>query len=722
MEIARRILGRVRHGVRFDDVAVLLRSPERYRSLIEEALSRARIPVFFSSGARRPNPAGRAFLSLLRCREEGLSATRFAEYLSLSREYSPAAWERMLVDAAVIGGKARWVTRLNGLAEEFRNRYEKAQDDSESERWSRKIESLEDLTKIALPVIQSLDELPAEAKWGEWLDLLSELAASTVEEPEEVLELLDQLRPMAMIGPIRLSQVLLTLGPDLATHRTQTEGNRYGRVFVGSIEEARGLAFDTVFLPGLNEGIFPKLAREDPLLLDEQRAQLGVPTSEDDTGLLRTAVACSRERLVASWSRIDLATGRERVPSFYAFELFEAAWGGNPDLKAFETEARKGSESRLGWPAPLDPLNAIDDAEYDLARLRIALKEKEAGSAAYLGEINPHVVPALRARWLRWRKKWGWADGLLSEKEVLPALDRWRPAQHAYSATELEQYARCPYRFLLRSVYHLRPEQDATAIQRMEPRMRGEIYHDVQQHLFERLKSIGSLPIVPENVGECLVVLDELVQSIGEEARERYAPAVPEVWKADVGRLRADLIGWVHKVAEQAPEWTPEHFEWEFQNTRISGGWLLSGRVDLIERHADGSLRITDHKTGKYPEKPALRVGAGEVLQPVLYGLAAESLLGLPVKSGRLFYATLRQNYREIAMPLDAGARASAESVISAVDEALKDAFLPAAPRKDACKNCDYLPVCGPYEEERTGRGKKDSARLHSLTRIRESR
>ena len=31
----------------------------------------------------------------------------------------------------------------------------------------------------------------------------------------------------------------------------------------------------------------------------------------------------------------------------------------------------------------------------------------------------------------------------------------------------------------------------------------------------------------------------------------------------------------------------------------------------------------------------------------------------------------------------------------------MRDGFLPAAPRKDGCKGCDYLPVCGPYEEER---------------------
>ena len=43
------------------------------------------IPAWFERGTRRPDPAGRAFLALLACAEEHLSARRFAEYLSLGQ-------------------------------------------------------------------------------------------------------------------------------------------------------------------------------------------------------------------------------------------------------------------------------------------------------------------------------------------------------------------------------------------------------------------------------------------------------------------------------------------------------------------------------------------------------------------------------------------------------------------------------------------------------------
>ena len=85
VEIARRVLALAREGVAFDRMAVLLRSPEEYRAHLAEAFARAGVPVHFARGAVRPDPAGRAFYVLLRCAAEGLSARRFAEYLSLGQ-------------------------------------------------------------------------------------------------------------------------------------------------------------------------------------------------------------------------------------------------------------------------------------------------------------------------------------------------------------------------------------------------------------------------------------------------------------------------------------------------------------------------------------------------------------------------------------------------------------------------------------------------------------
>ena len=170
VEITRSLLEEAKRGTAFDQMAVLLRNPESYQPQMEEALARAGIPGYFGRGISRPDPAGRALLTLLECAEEGLTASRFAEYLSLGqvpRDHpsperfeqeppwagpgedlemsfksggnapaatdgdsdpeddrspviagtlrTPAHWERLLVDAAVIGGRDRWESRLAGL-------------------------------------------------------------------------------------------------------------------------------------------------------------------------------------------------------------------------------------------------------------------------------------------------------------------------------------------------------------------------------------------------------------------------------------------------------------------------------------------------------------------------------------------------------------------------------------------------------------------------------
>ena len=100
LDIARFALEEARRGVRFDEMAVLVRSGRDYTGLLEHAFSRAKVPAWFDHGTRRPHPAGRALIALLACADEQLSAKRFAEYLSLGQVPEGAA-----SDAAFAGTK-----------------------------------------------------------------------------------------------------------------------------------------------------------------------------------------------------------------------------------------------------------------------------------------------------------------------------------------------------------------------------------------------------------------------------------------------------------------------------------------------------------------------------------------------------------------------------------------------------------------------------------------
>jgi ATP-dependent helicase/nuclease subunit B len=136
----------------------------------------------------------------------------------------------------------------------------------------------------------------------------------------------------------------------------------------------------------------------------------------------------------------------------------------------------------------------------------------------------------------------------------------------------------------------------------------------------------------------------------------------------------------------------------------------LRGAIDLVEKHPTrGTLRITDHKTGKPPQELPKYIGSGALLQPLAYALAAESLLGAPVESSRLSYCTERGGYQEIPFPVTPQSRAFFGHAMSLIDAEIDRGFLPAAPQPGACAWCDYLPVCGPNEESRTAKKRRDS-------------
>jgi ATP-dependent helicase/nuclease subunit B len=439
VEIARLVLREASRGVPFDAMAVLLRAPSQYRPLLQEAFARAGVPAHFASGTLRPDPAGRAFLALLACAAEGLSARRFAEYLSLGEvpkavqgepppappsgdnwvppddELSPRLveetsappeeevagdapvaggtlrapwnWEKFLLDAAVIGGRDRWQRRLDELAGKLRTRLagaarENEGDDAKALNLERDLANLKSLRDFALPLIEVLAGLPREATWGEWLLQLRVLAARALRNPQRVLSLLAELEPMSPVGPVSLAEVRLVLGRRLTELPVPPASRRHGMVYVAQAAAARGLSFEVVFVPGLAEKLFPQKVLEDPLLRDRERALLeDLETSEgriaQERLALRLAVGAARRAAVLSWPRIDLSQGRARVPSFYGLEVLRAAEGRLPAFSELSRRAEEAGAARAGWPAPRESQAAIDEAEHDLSLLARAFGQTD---------------------------------------------------------------------------------------------------------------------------------------------------------------------------------------------------------------------------------------------------------------------------------------------------------------------------------------------------------
>jgi RecB family exonuclease len=649
------------------------------------------------------------------------------------------------VESAVIGGKDRWSRRLAGLEAEYRARLARLREEEpDSPRIAgieRDMVNLEHLRRFALPVIERLGALPARGTWGEWIAALETLAPIVLRRAERVLTVLAAMRPLDVIGPVALGEVRDVLAGELTTVAERPPEDRYGRVFVGTLEQARGRSFEVVFLPGLAERVFPRKPREDPILLDALRRELGGGlATQDERGrgerlLLRLAVGAARRRLHVSYSRLEQTEARPRVPSFYALEVVRALTGSVPEPQRMEREAAAAAGARLAWPAPDDPARAIDEVEHDLATLRALLAGGEArGRARYLLELNDGLARSLRARWARWHRRFTPADGLVRVTDgTRPTLAAARLAARAYSASALQKFAACPYQFFLSAICRLEPRREVESITELDPATRGHLFHRVQADAMRALAEEGRLPLSANTLDAARATLDRTLDRVAEQYREELVPAIQRVWQDEVESMRADLRMWLEQSAATQAQWEPIAFELAFglrrdpandprsveTEVRLPEGYRLRGIVDLVERQRGGSeLRVTDYKTGRDFTRRNLVVGGGEMLQPVLYGLAVEQLLRAPVVQSRLYYCTRAGGFSERVVPLSPQTRARGPEVLGVIDRAVEAGFLPAAPRPRACGICDFRDVCGPREETRITL--KDPLRLDPLRALRE--
>jgi len=816
VEIVRRVLDEAGRGVPFDEMAVFLRTPQQYLGLLEHACARGGVPVYFDRGTRRPDPAGRAFVALLSCGVDGLSAKRFDEYLSLGQVprvteasasadpgvvtpldevfsgqerrgaalsppdiwaeipvtphdpqidsddeavvagtlRSPWKWEELIVESAVVGGrtreegKARWRRRLDGLAADFKYRIEELKkDEPESARiarFERDLRNLGHLRQFALPIIDALADWPERATWGDWIERFSALATRGLRRPARVLQTLADLRPMADVGPVTLEEARDVLHDRLVTLDWDPPARRYGRLFVGTPHQARGRAFRVVFVPGLAERVVPQRPREDPLLLDDGRRAIDASLlGQDERGraerlLLKITIGAATERLYLSYPRLDVSETRARVPSFYALDVVRAMTGRVPDHRVLASEAAEEGGASLSWPAPKDPDRAIDDLEHDLATLKPLLDAPDPaavkGHAHYLLGLNESLRRSVISRWARGRGAWSSSDGLI---KVAPgtqaALSAQRLRQRPYSLSALQRFAACPYQFLLATIYRLEPWDEPEPLVRMDPLTRGSLFHKAQAEFYRALEKDGRLPVTRPTLAAAARTLDAVLDRVASEYEEMLAPAIERVWRDEVDELRRDLGIWIQKAADEK-DWVPTYFEFSFglndagRDPRslpdpvvVDDRFVLRGSVDLIEHRSDFDLlRITDHKTGRNRSNPDLVVGGGEMLQPVLYSLAIEQGLGKKVFEGRLFYATTVGGFADKPIPLNDYTRSQGLQVLEIIDRAVETGFLPAAPKERACTWCDFRPVCGPREEERTKRkARQPLADLEALRALR---
>ncbi len=621
-------------GFAFEDIGVVARSLDPYAEIVAREFARHGVP-FVTSAERGLSrfPLVQAVLRLLRIAEGDPTREDVIDLLSSpwcrveslvpGAEVNPACWDELARSVGVIRGYEAW-ERLAGLSDPAQTAEAGAHTrGAQAALLLRLVHELRDAC-AAVPDLAS-GAAHADA-WRERVGFLfgvssdSESAEADEDEASD-----DAAVSRALIGalgdPVRLDGFRPAIMRQTyiesvrrrieATTLPITDWHARG-VLVADATAARGVGFRVLFVLGLNDAVFPRVIREDAFLRDRERrlieTTLGCKIPEklagyDEERLLFAAlVQAGRERLVLSSQRADDA-GRPLPPSWYL-----AAWRGQADeVVHVEVPRRAREKPRV---SPFDRLDRYTPRE---ATVLAALL---GGDVVRVADERTEVVLA-RARRFR-RAVDVWASALSPFDGDLGPLTEWLAEARArgYSATGLQTYSECPWRFFITRVLGVAASADAD--QHAGPTVRdwGSLAHDLLARAFRP----GALP----------------VESLWREVCDRYATrngiGYPLMWELDgerIGRVLGDVV--VDDRNEQAASgYSP--LESEVTLRGVLGGERgspIQGRLDRVDVGADGGLRVIDWKlrwTRSSTRRGDLVAAAlrAQALQPPMYAALAE--------------------------------------------------------------------------------------------------
>ena len=297
------------------------------------------------------------------------------------------------------------------------------------------------------------------------------------------------------------------------TVRIAGSGPQPGKIHVAHALTGGHSGRTHTFITGLDEGRFPGVGLQDPLLLDTERRNLSANLSLSGdlverklTGFWKL-LSRVRGNVTLSFSARNLDDDREIFPSQVILSIYRLLKDPDADLKDLMNEV---------WPpdsfAPSNPKQALDLSEWLVSRLL-----QPGGIAepqALLSSNYPHLSQGRLARKHRSSDILTGYDGLISQPGS--DMDPTNPAGPIMSASRLETIGRCPMLYFFRYVLRLDPPEDDT-IDRgiwLEPLEYGRLLHRVFQLFMSRLLSEGLRPDFSRDEGMLLKLLDEEIDSL----------------------------------------------------------------------------------------------------------------------------------------------------------------------------------------------------------------
>ena len=129
----------------------------------------------------------------------------------------------------------------------------------------------------------------------------------------------------------------------------------------------------------------------------------------------------------------------------------------------------------------------------------------------------------------------------------------------------------------------------------------------------------------------------------------------------------------------------------------------LSGKCDVIERHADGTLMPVEYKKGKR------RQFANDDAQLCAQALCLEEMFGIPIQRGAVFHAESKRRRDVIFTP---ELRTLTEQAIEELHHLIDAEQAPPAQFKPACEECSLFKICLPRVTSQPPSLRRASAQL----------
>jgi len=730
----REILRRVFYEkVPSDRVEVIHPPGSTYPLAFSVLSAKAGLKVTYADGLplnfTKPGAAFRGFVDWIENGYQAADLCRMIEEgtLRLSQKKSgdsPSAQKiGRYLKAAMIGwGKERYLPRLRSLRQGIERRGEWDEDSGEKMSGEQIAASVREVIWIESLIAQILSFAPAEDERG-FLDLglwcngvsgfLRKFSRVRNELDREALTvLLARITEIARMAGSRVSreQAFEWLRSLAESISVGASGPLPGHMHLASYGNGGYSGRRLTFVAGLDQGSFPGIARQDPILLDEEREALSgaLPTTSDDLKeklyAMASLLASLRGKAVFSYSSYDIIEERPSFPSSLLLQVHRLIEG-IPELD-YSALVSALPEASGFTPGTLD--KAFDEIDWWLFRLGsggrlLDGRESIRRNFAQLGR----GIEAVESRAM---KHLTWFDGLVAvdEKEFNPLLNR----DIVMSSSRFEQLAKCPFGYFLKYILGIKKPDELHYDQSrwLDALQRGALLHKIffsfMREIRERKETVSlerHLPLMEKTAEDAIARIKEEVPppsaGIFEREKRELMGALRVFLKAEESRDRPAqpvLLEASFGMWEKEGEGMEEAAVIPVDRSRSV---KFRGKIDRIDRIRGNTFRVLDYKTGGYDRYESMECfGRGKIIQHVLYSAAAEQILkklGLEtspeiVESG-YYFPTKRGEGKEILVKKGDGARLrDLLRELSGICAAGNFIVNPDA----HCEYCDYRPVC----------------------------